>query len=149
MLISFSNFRTCRARDLLDAAEQTAKVHGGKCPRASVATMLYDKDGNWLTSATNARFDGQCDCNDGADTLTTASSTCCAVHSEVGALLAAAKQRNWDKLWLAVVTRPPCCKCLPLLLESPVQVIITGTAWPDRDNTRPVWERFGRMWLTA
>lgn len=119
----------------------------GRCPRAAVATYLFDKDGRRLVRAVNTRFDGKCDCNDGADTLTTASSTCCAMHSEVNALITAAKAGYYPFLHTIVVTRPPCIKCLPYLLDTPAEVIATGGDWPDRDGTRPIWERFGRTWI--
>lgn len=135
--------------DLVEAlahANEFAKVMGG-CPRAAVATYLYDRSGTRLGRAANARFDGKCDCNDGADTLTTASSTCCAQHSEVRALMNAAKDGSYPFLDMAIVTRPPCIKCLPYLLESPITVLAVGRDWPDRDGTRAIWEKFHRKWI--
>jgi deoxycytidylate deaminase len=133
--------------EALEHANRFAEATGG-CPRAAVATYLYDEEGNRIARASNARFDGKCDCNDEADTLTTASSTCCAVHSEVAALLEAARLGQFNRLDTAVVTRPPCCKCLPALLSSPVNTIVTSDEWPDRDGTEAVWRRFGRLWYT-
>lgn len=132
--------------EVLEHANGFATAMGG-CPRATVATYLFDKDGRRLVRAANTRFDGRCDCNDGADTLTTASSTCCAMHSEVSALITAAKEGSYPFIHTVVVTRPPCIKCLPYLLESPAEVLAVGGGWPDRDSTQAVWERFGRKWL--
>lgn len=133
--------------EALEHANRFAEATGG-CPRTAVATYLYNEDGYRVVRSANARFDGKCDCNDDADTLTTASATCCAMHSEVRALLQAAKEGSYPFLRTAVVTRPPCIKCLPYLLDSPISVIVTGDDWPDRDNTAEVWRRFGRTWLT-
>jgi hypothetical protein len=135
----------------LDLVEALAHANGfaavaGGCPRAAVATYLYDREGIRRTRAANVRFDGKCDCNDGADTLTTASSTCCAQHSEVRALMTAAKEGWYPFLHMALVTRPPCIKCLPYLLESPLEVLAVGREWPDRDGTQTIWEKFGRDW---
>ena len=108
--------------ELMESANGFASVMAA-CPRAAVATYLLDQDGRRLVRTANGRYDGQCDCNDGADTLTTASATCCAMHSEVRALIQAAKEGSLPFAHMAVVTRPPCIKCLPYLLDSPVQVL--------------------------
>lgn len=133
-------------KEILEHAEGFAQAMGA-CPRASVATYLFDDSGMRRARAANTRFDGKCNCNDGADTLTQASATCMAQHSEVRALLAAAREGWYPFLETAVVTRPPCCKCLPSLLESPVRTIVTSDRWPDRDNMAPVWRSFGREWV--
>lgn len=131
--------------EALEHANRFAEV-AGRCPRAAVACFLYDNAGTRRARAANTRFDGRCDCNDGADTLVQASSTCCAQHSEVRALMEAAKEGWYPFLETAVVTRPPCRNCITYLLESPIRHIVTGGDWPDRDGTRPIWEKFKRTW---
>lgn len=132
--------------EALEHAEGFAAVMG-RCPRAAVACYLYDDRGVRRARAANQRYDGQCNCNDGADTLVKGSSTCQAGHAEVRALLQAAKEGWYPLLHTAVVTRAPCRNCMAYLLESPITRLVVSGAWPDRDNTEAIWIGAGRTWL--
>lgn len=128
-------------------AKEAAKA-GGMCPRASVACDLYSSTGAYVAGATNGRVDGPCNCNtDATDTLVSAGSSCLALHSEIAAVLKAARLGGWNHIHTAVVTRAPCRNCLAALLASPCQLIVCSAEWPDRDGTRVMWEAQGRKWL--
>lgn len=130
------------------AEAKQAAMAGGACPRASVACALYSASGSLLAIASNARLDGPCNCNtDTTDTVVAAGTSCLALHSEVAALIRAAKNATWPLIRFAVVTRAPCRNCLAALLASPCGLLAVSQDWPDRDGVKPMWEAQGRKWL--
>jgi deoxycytidylate deaminase len=133
-------------------AEKTSGLDVGQCPRANVKCVVLNKVGVVLGSGSNTLPDcyGSCTCNtDNADTMKQGSSTCRAVHAEVGALLDASRGHfTLDDIHYVVSTRPPCKNCLSILLKTKAMFIVAPDNWPDRDDSMSHWRNAGRHWFT-
>lgn len=111
-----------------------------QCPRASSAAIVFDKKLSVLGSGRNLLnlVDSPCTCDSGEDTLIAGSPTCKAIHAEMSALGRIPSYSKGEE-WFMFTTRPPCKKCLPILIESDVKFIITTDQLPDRDGSQLAW----------
>lgn len=114
------------------------------CPRASVGAAIFNFDGDIVGEGYNKNAFGLCNCDCGTPTEKGGSSTCQTAHAEIMALLAT---DNRAEMEFIAVTRPPCYKCLNVLMNTEIRIIVTTLKWADRDDSQTRWEKAGRLWI--
>lgn len=120
------------------------------CPRATSVCELYDSKARLLASAVNGPSATPCSCNtDPVDTKVGASSSCLAVHAEVGAMLLVTHNHTLPQVHTIITTRAPCRFCLPVLLLAQADRLVVSRQWEDRDGSEAKWTSQGREWVWA
>lgn len=114
------------------------------CPRASVGAVIMDVEGHIIGEGFNKNAFGDCDCDCGTPSNQVGSSTCKTIHAEVMALLSVENKTDMEIL---ATNRPPCYRCLNVLANTEITIIVTTSEWLDRDSSQIRWEELGRFWI--
>lgn len=127
---------------IMRIAYQLQLDHPRQCPRGRTSAIILDASLQPIAAARNLLREGlpaPCECDCGTDTLVGAGLTCQAVHSEAGALDYLKDKPTLGQESYMITTRPPCKRCLPLIVSSNIKVIVTTDQYPDRDHSKDAW----------
>lgn len=123
----------------------------GTCPRRQVGCVLWDKDGNELSTGYNGPPRGRVHCIDEAcpgagKPSGTGLELCEAIHAEANALL---RCRDVSLIHTAYITHSPCLHCVKLLQNTGCKEIVFAIPYAHTEAALRWTEdcvRTGRSW---